>query len=124
MKSIIASLSLLVIAACGSASKDVKVWYLEPAQGLVRKQENVVLPFSRARGYLCANPADFEAVATCVQASTRIYYLEPKQGLIRKQSGEVRSFEVSRGFLCTSPDDFKLLLEDCAAQEKANEQTH
>lgn len=115
-----ASLSL---AACGSASKNVKIWYLEPAQGLVRKQENAVLPFPKARGYLCANPADFEAVATCIQAETKIYFLEPKHGLIRKQSGEVRPFELSRGFLCTSPGDFKLLLEDCAAKENHNGKT-
>jgi ABC-type uncharacterized transport system auxiliary subunit len=110
-------LASLVMLGCGANSKNVKIYYLEPAQGLVRKQEQEVLPFPKARGYLCTNRADLEIVVTCVEGVAKVYYLDPSRGLVRKQSGEVRSFTSSRGFLCTSPDDFKLLLEDCQAQE-------
>lgn len=121
MKSIIAVSLAILLGACGSASKNYKVWYLEPAQGLVRKQEAQVLPFPKAKGYLCANPGDFSAVTTCLQAETKIYYLEPSRGLVRKQAGEVRSFQSSRGFLCVSPDDYQGIREDCAQKENKNE---
>lgn len=117
MASRLGVVALLFLASCGTASKNVKIYFLEPSQGLVRKQQKEVLPFSRAKGYLCANRADLEAVVTCLEAETKIYYLEPSKGLIRKQSGEVRAFVLSRGFYCTSPADFKLLLEDCKAKE-------
>jgi hypothetical protein len=115
-KWIVGLLAALAVA-CGSASKNVKIYYLEPERGLVRKQEQEVLPFAKARGYLCANRADLEIVVTCVEGVAKVYYLDPSRGLVRKQSGEVRSFASSRGFLCTSPDDFKTLLEECAAHE-------
>lgn len=114
--------SLVVIAsACGPNSKNVKVYYLEPAQGLVRKQTQEVLPFEKARGYLCENPADFQETVSCLQAQVKVYYLDPPVGLVRKQSGEVRPFSMSRGFLCTSPDDFRLILEDCKSKEISHE---
>lgn len=108
------TLAILLLPACGSTPpKDVEVYYLEPAQGLIRKQENEVLPFPKAKGYFCANPKDFQTVVSCLQAEAKVYYIDPPQGLVRKQSGEVRPFSASKGFLCVSPDDAETILQDC-----------
>lgn len=58
------SLGMVMGAALYSCAEGlkVKVYELDPAQGLVRKQANEVMPFSQAKGYFCMSPSDTEAV--------------------------------------------------------------
>jgi hypothetical protein len=111
-------LALFALTACGTDLETrYKIYYLEPAQGLVRKQAKEVLPFSRAKGYRCATQQDFITVSSCIQAELKVYYLEPAKGLVRKQAGEVKPFSECRGYRCVSPADFEGILDDCAAAE-------
>lgn len=110
-KIIIIAISFLLIS-CGVKGR-VKIYYLDPAQGLVRKQEKEVLTFPKARGYFCESPSDFEKTVSCVGGGVKIYYLDPVRGLVRKQNNEVKPFPTVRGYLCTSPGDFQEILDSC-----------
>lgn len=55
-----------VLYACG-AGLNIKVYELDPAQGLVRKQANEVIPFAQATGFYCVSPSDFQALITAYQ---------------------------------------------------------
>lgn len=75
MKRILFGLILgLTIGACGAGLK-VKIYEIIPAQGLVRKQANEVIPFTNAKGYLCMSPSDAEAafdeLKACQGASSK-----------------------------------------------------
>jgi hypothetical protein len=61
-------LSLFLLAACDPSGLNVKVYYLDPARGLVRSQANEVIPFDQAAGYRCMNKADFDAVVEYVRS--------------------------------------------------------
>lgn len=50
-----------LLGACG-AGLVIKIYYLDPAKGLVRKQEGEVIPFSDAKGYRCVSSQDFDAL--------------------------------------------------------------
>lgn len=104
--------SSFLIASCGTMGK-VKVYYLDPPVGLVRKQQNETIPFIRAKGYLCESQKDFEDTVSCVGGAVKVYYLEPALGLIRKQQNEVKPFPTVKGYLCVSPGDFKQILDKC-----------
>lgn len=57
------------LAGCPAHGLNVKVYYLSNEDGgLVRKQENEVIPFSQAEGYRCMNQADFDAVVELVRS--------------------------------------------------------
>ena len=59
----------LLLMSCKSIS--VKIYAVDAdAGGLVRKQENELLPFDKAKGYLCTSPSDFE---TIMQACSNAY---------------------------------------------------
>jgi hypothetical protein len=53
--------------ACAKGLK-VSIYYLDPAKGLVRSQDNQVIPFSQAKGYFCLSPSDTEALVTELKA--------------------------------------------------------
>lgn len=112
MRAALFSVILLFLLGCNH-NQEIKVWYLEPAHGLVRKQAKEQISFTQAKGYLCEDPEDFEGTASCAHLDVRVYQIVPGKGLVREQSHEVRSFGSSRGFLCASPDDFELILEGC-----------
>lgn len=57
------------ISSCGHAGLKVKVYYLDAVQGgLVRTQEQEVIPFDQATGYRCMSPADFDATLTLLRS--------------------------------------------------------
>lgn len=57
------------VASCGHAGLKAKIYYLDAAQGgLVRTQENEVIPFDKATGYRCMSPADFDATLTLLRS--------------------------------------------------------
>lgn len=115
----ISKISLIVLASlllisCGIKGR-IKIYYLDPPVGLVRKQQQEILPFVKAKGYLCESQADFEKTVTCVGGGVKIYSLDPTRGLVRKQQNEVKPFPEAKGYLCTSPQDFQEILDHCAA---------
>lgn len=104
----------LLLVACGTVPSNVKVYYLDPAQGLVRKQVNEVLPFAQAKGYFCQSPKDFEDTVGCVGGAVKVYSLQPQMGgIYRKQANELLTYVQARGYFCASPADFKLILDRC-----------
>ena len=115
MKLLTAYIALaLALTGCGTAGT-VKVWYLEPAQGLIRKQAKPpeVKTFPAAKGYFCESPSDFEETVGCVSGAAKVYYLDPARGLVRKQSNEVHPFTEVRGYFCVSPADLKVIIDKC-----------
>lgn len=66
-------MSVLFMGASSCSGPGVKVWYLDPDQGLVRKQDNEILPFSQARGYYCMSKQDAEYVMNrCIGPKTEV----------------------------------------------------
>lgn len=140
--SIVAGSLCFAFGALSCSSGSLKVYSVDPDQAaLVRKHKNEVLPFVKAKGYLCMSPPDYEQmlqachgghrVAAIVEPDpsrkrevilmvvtaadgVKVYYLEPTQGLIRKQAGEVLTFLQARGYLCMSPSDFEEVLQSCS----------
>jgi hypothetical protein len=64
------SLGMVLGAALYSCAEGlgVKVYKIDPAQGLVRKQAGEVIPFAKASGYFCMSPSDTEAVVAELNA--------------------------------------------------------
>lgn len=118
--SIALSVSLLLVS-CGGQAGNVKVYSIDPNKGLIRKQENEVLAFEKAKGYLCETPDDFRDTVTCTGGAVKVYKLNPERGLVRSQAGEVIPFIRAKGYLCTSPRDFKAILDECAKPSQASE---
>lgn len=115
LKRSLIALSSLLLLSCGTMGT-VKVYYLDPPVGLVRKQQNEVKPFSEAKGFICESPQDFEDTVACVGGAVKVYYLDPLRGLVREQQHEVKPFPTVKGYFCTSPTDFQKILERCPAK--------
>ena len=111
LKTLLISVSLL--ASCGTIPGNVKVYYLNPDQGLVRIQAKEVIPFSKARGYLCESKSDFQDIVACTGGAVKVYFLEPGIGLTRKQNNEVKPFAAARGYYCTTSADLKAIISKC-----------
>jgi len=116
---IVASLSLV---SCGGVNGNVKVYSVDPPQGLVRKQANEVLPFDKAYGFLCENPEDFRDTITCTGGSVKVYKLKPLEGLVRRQANEVIPFVRAKGYFCVSPTSFQEILDNCAKAKDSSTQ--
>ncbi len=114
-KILLISASLLV--SCGTVPGNVKVYFLEPDKGLVRVQAKEVLPFEKARGFLCESKAHFQDIVSCTGGAVKIYFLEPTKGLVRKQANEVKPFSEARGYYCTSSADLKEILDKCKGKQ-------
>lgn len=112
------ALASSVLISCGVKGR-VKIYYLDPPVGLIRKQQNEVLPFEKAKGYLCESQPDFEKTVSCAGGGVKIYSLDPLRGLVRKQQNEVKPFPTVKGYLCTSPADFQEIVDSCTAGARA-----
>ncbi len=108
-------LAFVFLTSCGTPGT-VKVYYLDPARGLVREQQKEVRKFQDSRGYLCESQDDFRDTVTCTGAAVKVWFLEPSKGLVRKQQNQMRSFQESKGYLCVSPQDMKQILAKCKEQ--------
>ncbi len=47
---------------------NIAVWYLDPSQGLVRKQSGQVLTWTQAKGYYCVSSTDMQTILAEYQA--------------------------------------------------------
>lgn len=116
-RAVYALLLFFALASCGTVPSNIRVYYLDPAQGLVRKQVNEVLPFAQAKGYFCQSPKDFEDTVGCVGGAVKVYSLQPAMGgIYRKQANELLTYLQARGYFCASPQDFKQILDRCPAR--------
>jgi len=58
-----------MMAGCPAHGLNVKVYYLSNEDaGLVRRQEQEIVPFPQAEGYRCMSPQDFDAIVELVRS--------------------------------------------------------
>lgn len=120
MKALFLLLPLIVLSCCGQQKLppipgSVKVYSVQEQKGgLVRVQVSEVLPFSKAKGFLCESPAHFENTVECVGGSVKVYSLQPSRGgLYRKQADELLTYAAAKGYFCVSPKDLEYIQEQC-----------
>lgn len=94
---------------------NAKVYSIQEKKGgLVRLQMNELLPFAKAKNYLCAHPNHMNDIVNCVGGGVKIYSLQPARGgIYRKQANELKTYAEATGYLCTSPKDFAEIQDQC-----------